>query len=471
MKAREEYFARVRPLIGEGLRRSLVALEDLSLTGGVLELLAACQLERALLRGAARAERERLDRHLRWKNGFVRFRWLERGRPELTIAGRLLPAGAAPRVSWDRARRRVCLQVPEGDLWSYQNLCYAVARRVRDLLLGRADWPAGDVYHGTRDWPFAEARAPLPPPLPTPARLPRPAHLLLIGCGSVGSELARLLAGSGARWTLCDAGRVSPFNPSRQWFGSAEVGQLKVRALAKRLRPARVRTLPLRLGAELAPLERLLEEDPPDAALLATGTADHGPLARLLFQRGVPHLAACAYPRARYFEVALMLPGEGTPCLDCFRGHLYRGLETAPPLEDELSHHLYCELSGEARERALVELVAEPATRIETARIAAVAGQCLVELLRPPAERSPWVGRLLAAGTTCLLGGNVVERVGEEHAYGITYPGQVVRLGLENVADVERERVCPSCGRRLEVRHSLALPAADDEAIDRALLT
>ena len=63
--------------------------------------------------------------------------------------------------------------------------------------------------------------------------------------------------------------------------------------------------------------------------MLATGTADHGPLAELLWRKGVPYVAACAYPQARFFEVMPVIPAEATPCLSCFRGHLYRGIESS----------------------------------------------------------------------------------------------------------------------------------------------
>jgi hypothetical protein len=218
-------------------------------------------------------------------------------------------------------------------------------------------------------------------------------------------------------------------------------------------------------------LAELLEEDRPDLALLTTGTHDHAPLAELLWEKGVACLSACAYPQARFFEVNVALPAEGTPCLCCFRGRLYRGLESAPPIDDELASFLYRDISAAERERAYVDLVAEPATRIETSRIADVLAQCSLEALADGPRRSAWFRRMLDEGTTCLLGSNTLEqRANGETAYGMSYAGQVVRLGLEDVAGVEEEQCCGVCGRRLRVGVHVELPAAADGEIDRALL-
>ena len=344
--------------------------------------------------------------------------------------------------------------------------------------MGREPWPDGVVYHGREAWPFW--RGTQPPADPPQARATHRAlarkHVLLIGCGSVGSEAARLLAAAGVtRWTLVDGGEVSVFNPCRQWYGADEIGQRKVAALARRL-PGRAEVVPRALGADdTRVLQQLVRERRPDVTLLCAGTADHDPLARALWRLGQPHVATCAYPQARFFEVDVVLPGSRskrapTPCLHCFRGHLFRGAEPAPPMNDELASFLYQQLDPEERRRLYVDLVAEPATAIETGRVAEVTARCAAEVLCAPAARSVWFQRMLVQGTTCLLGGNVVEHRGDETSYGLTYPGQVVRLGLGDVAGAEALRVCEVCGRELEVSHRLELPEAPDASIDRALL-
>ncbi|MBN2361998.1 MAG: ThiF family adenylyltransferase [Deltaproteobacteria bacterium] len=491
MGAREDYFARVRPILGTGLSERTVAVENLSLCSRVVELLIGCLLERVIVRdhrapvtwplpvvcaGPAAGQRpsnalELFAGHLSWKNSFGQVSWLEDGAADLTIDARPIPAGQPPRVVWSAAERRVTMHLAEGDLWSYLDLGFAVARRARDLLLGREPWTDTIAYHGHRDWPFARLERAAAPPLPAPA-VDGARRVLVIGCGSVGSEVVRWLAREQIRWTLVDSSQVSIFNPHRQWFGTGEVGQPKVEALARRLAPATVRALRAEIhGDDLGLLERLIEADRPDVALLATGTGDHGPLADLLWRRGVPHVAACAYPQARFFEVMPVIPSQSTPCLSCFRGNLYRGLESSAPMSDELAHFLYRELSPAERDRAYVDLVAEPATPIETGRVAEVAARCLVEVLARPGQRSAWFDRMLRQGTTCLLGGNAVEvHDGGETAYGITFPGQVIRLGLDDVVGAGEQLVCSGCGRQLDVKHRLELPAANDDIVDLALM-
>ncbi len=62
------------------------------------------------------------------------------------------------------------------------------------------------------------------------------------------------------------------------------------------------------------------------------------------------------------------------------------------------------------------------------------------------------------------------DETSDETSYGLTYPGQVVRLGLGDVAGACALRVCEVCGRELEVSHRLELPQAPDASIDHALL-
>jgi hypothetical protein len=487
--SREAYFARVVPLIGEGLRQAVVAVSNIALTARVVELLASCRLQRVVARGALEpigwplpelfnatsgcgpdAALEVLRRHLAWKNGFAPVDCRrDGGHVDLELAGELCPPEVAPHIVRDEARNRVTLHVPAGDLWAYLNVSYAVARRARELLLGRAAWPSGVTYLGSQLWPFTETFQPLPAPEPSVA-IPPGRHVLVIGAGSVGSELVRQFRGEVAAWTLVDDATVSVYNPQRQWFGTEEIGEPKVKALARRLMPALVRAVPLRLSsANLPLLETLLEEARPDAAVLATGTADDACVAALLNRRGIPHVVAYAYPGARFFEVTAV--AEGSPCLHCYRGNLYRGLESQTPMPDEVARFLYREPSESERERAFVNLVAEPATAIETGRIADVAALCLREMLVPPGRQRTWFRRILDAGTNCLLGGNVVEQRGEgETAYGLTYAGQVVRLGLEDIAGAEDHLLCPDCGRSLRVVHSTRLPGVELADADAAWL-
>jgi hypothetical protein len=143
--------------------------------------------------------------------------------------------------------------------------------------------------------------------------------------------------------------------------------------------------------------------------------------------------------------------------LHCFRGHLYRGPAEQPPISDEVAAFLY----QPANHDRYVDLVAEPASKIETLRAAHVLARCAADLLA--ATRSPWFSRVLSESTTCLLGGNVAG------AYGITHPGQVIRLGILDIMGMSDRVRCDVCHREMEVAFRDDLPDVPDTA-DAALV-
>lgn len=489
---REQYFARVLPVLGRGLEGRVVEVEGLGLLGRVVEMLVSCRLETVrVARSRRRIEpaawpltrmtdrpagargpdtaRRRMRDHLAWKNGFVPVRWRGTGPADLKLRALLDRRGGPGRIDWDESHARITMHVPDGDDDSWRDLSNTVARVARDLLMGRSAWPCGTTLLGHPLWPWAPETVP-----GKRHRVPfsRPSsHVMVVGLGSIGSEVVRALRPRVARWTLVDGARVSVHNPQRQWFGTTEIGALKVEALRRRLgEGVAARTLARSPGAaDTADLEALLECDRPDLVILSTGTRDDLALAEVLRRRDIPHVIAYAYPRARFFEVSVVLPG--TPCLSCWRGHLYRGPASALPVPDEVGAMLYAMPSGEGRDLAFTELVAEPATAIETGRLVDVVARCARELLAPAGRRSPWFRRMLAEETTCLIGGNVVEiREDGEAAYGLTFPGQVVRLGLEDIVGIEEHPVCGACGRRLTARFRVDLPAVDGDDADRGML-
>ena len=150
------------------------------------------------------------------------------------------------------------------------------------------------------------------------------------------------------------------------------------------------------------------------------------------------------------------------------RGHVFSGVEAAPPIDDELASFLYRDVDPRERERDYVNLVAEPATPIETGRIADLVALCTQQILAHP--RAAWFQRMLDESTTLLLGGNVVDDRGGELAYGIATPGQVLRLGLEDIAGASASRTCESCGREVHVTHRVQIPQATDADVDAALV-
>ena len=88
---------------------------------------------------------------------------------------------------------------------------------LRDILLGRARWPDARqrVFHGSEAWPFSQTGRPIgapPTPAPVDATLAGE-HLLVVGCGSVGSEVLRLIGGATKRLTLLEKQLTATRNP------------------------------------------------------------------------------------------------------------------------------------------------------------------------------------------------------------------------------------------------------------------
>jgi ThiF family len=78
-------------------------------------------------------------------------------------------------------------------------------------------------------------------------------------------------------------------------------------------------------------------------------------------------------------------------------------------------------------------LEAEPATLVESGWAAAWAARLTHQLLTPPGLRERWMLELLAAEQICLVGGIGVEQTGAGPAYGVALPGQIHAWGLRQV--------------------------------------
>ena len=455
MSVADDYFARVRPLLGTGLSKHVVEIDDAELGLLVIELLASCMLQHVVVTKSSTVSV--LERAIAWKQPFapltISTTRSSAMRSSVSADARISMRRGTPAIVWGVGVddiREVTVTVDPDDVLSLVDISYHVARGVRDALLGGA-WPSRTIAQ-----PFD--------PRGIAIDL-RGRHIVVVGCGSLGSEALRMLAGSGARLTLVDDAQVTVYNLARQWFGADDVGRAKVDALRDRLdartrgRPVDTRTWRRRLDtADLPAFESLLRDDPADVVLLATGTHHHAMIAACLWRMGISHLAACCYPRARYFEVSIHC--EDTPCLHCYRGHLYRGAPDTP-VPDDVAAFLYAPMSDDARAQKYNDLVAEPASRIETLRAAHVLARCAVELLS--STRSPWFTRVLADQTTCVLGGNAAG------AYGITSPGQVIRLGLDDIIGTTDHVRCDVCQREMRVHVREDQPVALDDDAELAL--
>ncbi len=460
MDARQAWIERVVPVLGDGLRHHHITVEGGVAATLLLEMLAACRLEKAAL-----VHRPQAD-DARWAplvHGMTAQDWLHFKnpwdpctlQPGPTNVCVTVTCGAMGSVLMHAVGRRVVITLPEADVWTALDLLWWGARVTRDVCLGRMPWRDAHWSLGDPRWPFTpRERLGMPLKEETAGR----GHILVVGCGSLGSEAARVLQPNATRWTLVDGGVVSVFNPVRQWFGGEDVGRAKVDVLARRLgAPARGVRWNADATADEPAWEALLRQDRPDVVLLASGTHHHGALARVAWRLGIPQVAACCYPRARFFEVAVLDPRASTPCLECYRGHLSRGAAAPLPVSNEQAQFLYTHADDATRAQTWKDLVAEPATRLETVRAAWVAARCVAAVLSD--QKPAWFETMMREGTTCLLGGHdVVPNEDGEPSHGVVTPGQVLRLGLPDLQRGVSDGPCPVCQAQPTVE---AAPPAD----------
>jgi len=153
-------------------------------------------------------------------------------------------------------------------------------------------------------------------------------NIALIGCGTIGSHLARFLAQSGAgdggRLLLVDPDGLEAGNLSRHWLGGRHVGSNKARACADELKTLSPGVQVEGLAADaMSRLDRLAESD-----LIIDATGEEA-LSRAVNAELVgyrPEAPDCIFVwlagRGAAAQ-ALFLPGraDGRGCLACHRPH------------------------------------------------------------------------------------------------------------------------------------------------------
>jgi hypothetical protein len=367
------------------------------------------------------------------------------------------------------------------DLFGELHLSNIVANYAKGLLLAETEYRRPDIESmlagGTRvlmaghpSWPWAIV------PIELSAEMPFALQNLemvesfdlagrtcmVIGLGSLGSIVADTLYDLGANLILIDGEEVAAANPIRQIYGFDQIGEAKARACIARLAYLQDGTWQetasdsqwlLRRGEQtlsgfkatitqdsenLTEIISLIGEHQPDVAVVATGTEHDRAISRLLRSASIPHVIVSCYARARFFE-AIVVDNQDGPCFGCVRGHLYLGRQPDLTLEQRARY-----VSSEH------DLVAEPATRIETARAADTAAHIACGLLQP--RNAVWLNRALEEEQIFFLGGNNVERDGQgDPAYGIELPGQLRLFGLQDIAGRGSYVECWDCGRHLPV--------------------
>ncbi|HMA32844.1 MAG TPA: ThiF family adenylyltransferase [Chloroflexia bacterium] len=317
------------------------------------------------------------------------------------------------------------------------------------------------LLQGAPGWPWMMRYLDLATSGPQMDRDPRPAAagrgplaggpLLVVGCGSLGSQAARALMAAGAVRELAfvDGGQVAAADLVREFYTDAQIGLNKADALARQMmRMAPTERIDpawtaisfdtpwsgyarmseawyfLQVAHPAQPsawFEAMLDTVRPAAAILTVGSADDVALARVLRQHGIPHVVGRCDADATYFE-AVIVDGARGPCLECVQGTAF------PAPAQEVG-----------------------ATVLEIGRAADLLARLVWQLSLSPRARTPWFIRLLADGRTVLIGGNGVVRVrpfqparaaGAGAAYGIQVPGQVVAS-----APAAPGAQCPRCAR------------------------
>lgn len=148
-------------------------------------------------------------------------------------------------------------------------------------------------------------------------------HVLVVGCGSVGSFVAEELARAGVgRFTLVDPDLVEWSNLTRASYTFADVGAPKVVALKTRLQAIFPDIAVSDQQRELQALQSRLPSIL-GGVDLAIGAADDpracGMLDWYCYHMGTPSVQIGLYKGALGGEVVAVLPGV-TPCLGCATG-------------------------------------------------------------------------------------------------------------------------------------------------------
>lgn len=262
------------------------------------------------------------------------------------------------------------------------NLAQSLAERwetaLRDSLGSASPAPSG-VRAGLE----TRLRHHLPPAV---ARVPR--RVAILGCGSVGSNIAEQLVRSGVKeFTLVDPDVVGAENLSRTVYAAGDLGLPKVEALGRRLTAiapdVTVTSVPEVLGSSAAAVLAdvdlaVMASDDPNAE------AWHS---HVLYDAGTPHVSAKLFARAEAGEITVVVPAAGTACLSCATGMVV----------------------GTARQAGTNygsgRLEAEPALGPDIVAVSARAARTALAVLHrgEPGPLADWVRPLLDAGRTLNL--------------------------------------------------------------------
>ena len=144
--------------------------------------------------------------------------------------------------------------------------------------------------------------------------------VLILGCGSVGSSMATLVARSGVQdFTLIDPDKVETHNIGRSEYRSGDIGRPKVEALASILRSispmARVKCV----QADINEVSGDVLRDLVEGSTLVVGACDspkgQGSLAHFAYRLKRPGVFVGVYAKAAGGEIIASVPGGA--CFNC----------------------------------------------------------------------------------------------------------------------------------------------------------
>ncbi|TVR16495.1 MAG: ThiF family adenylyltransferase [Planctomycetota bacterium] len=148
------------------------------------------------------------------------------------------------------------------------------------------------------------------------------ARVVIVGCGSVGSNLAELLVRQGlGHITVIDPDHIEPSNLSRTTYQWSDCGKAKADALVRRLMAVQPWVVADGHCADIHALPPAQIDKLIDNADLVVGATDD-PAAQNLLNRhcyaaGIPAVYLGCYDGAAGGEVIMVVPDAQTPCLRC----------------------------------------------------------------------------------------------------------------------------------------------------------
>lgn len=198
-------------------------------------------------------------------------------------------------------------------------------------------------------------------------------HVAVIGVGSLGSEVTKLLSIAGVgNFTLVDPDKLDPSNVLRHWADLRDVGKYKVNAVKNLIRQRNPNANVTSISKDARKQTNSLSGV--DLAIIAgLGSNDSQfEVAERLRQYGVTVMETAIYTKGEGGEVFVVNPEEG-PCYSCFSMFLNRSINA-----EVRNGKIYC--GGVSPQEA----PSFPALAIHVNRIATIAAEYAIEQLKNP---------------------------------------------------------------------------------------